>query len=243
MRIVAILFCTLLMGCGGSGHGSPPNLHGNWHAILTSTASGQQCTLDLFILQNGATLSSPRILVAPCGSDEGTMSGSITGNAVNITITARDPSPMGITITGTVSGDSLSGSYTMSLFGNDDVGTISATLIPSVQGTSWTGSTHSTQNPPGDTTFGLKLAEDSLGSISGMLTFTGSSGSSSSCPELGGTISVGGQQTGNQVSLFDNKSFGLDILGSTDSAAKNFNGSYSCASAPVDFGDFTMSRP
>ena len=160
-----------------------------------------------------------------------------------------------IGITGTISGQtSLSGSYTNQHSNwctpsTTDVGTISATLIPSVQSTAWTGTTHSTQNPPGDTAFVLNLAEDiSGGNISGVLTFTGSSGSSSSCPLFGGTISVGGQQTGLQVSLFDNKLLGLSIEGTTDSVAKNFSGGYNvkcgCNSVGAcDFGLYTMSRP
>jgi len=72
----------------------------------------------------------------------GMMSGSITGNTVNMTMKGMEHGDT-ISITGTVSGDSLSGSYTAELSMRcnpdpKDVGTISATLIPSVQGT-WTG--------------------------------------------------------------------------------------------------------
>jgi hypothetical protein len=64
--IATLLWVTFLLGCGGSsstGGGPTPNaqLNGSWHATLASAASGGSSTLDVFIVQKGATLSSDRI--------------------------------------------------------------------------------------------------------------------------------------------------------------------------------------
>jgi PilZ domain len=64
--IATLLWVTFLLGCGGSsstGGGPTPNaqLNGSWHATLASAASGGGSTLDVFIVQRGATLASDRI--------------------------------------------------------------------------------------------------------------------------------------------------------------------------------------
>ena len=214
------------MGCGGSsspGGGPTPNaqLSGNWHATLTSTASGRSSTLDMFILQNGTALSSGSVAMGSTCSSTGTMSGSVSGNKINSTVTGNEGDT--VAILGTVSGgNSLSGNYTTKTSGcdlNDDAGSISATLIPAVQSASWTGSTESTAYPPGNTTFTGNLTEDSSGNITGVLTFTSSSGSSASCPLLA-TGSVTGTQTGSQMSLGDNQADGLGIFATMDNVAK-----------------------
>jgi hypothetical protein len=187
--IATLLWVTFLLGCGGSsstGGGPTPNaqLNGSWHATLASAASGGSSTLDVFIVQKGATLSSDRIALGGTCSSAGAMNGSVSGDKVNVVITGNNGDT--VSVTGTASGaNSLSGSYTIKTSGcgvNDDMGTLAATLIPSVQSSSWTGGTQSTQYPPGNTTFTANLTEDNSGDITGVLTFTGSSGSSLTCP-------------------------------------------------------------
>jgi hypothetical protein len=192
--VATLLWVTLLLGCGGNsstGGGPTPNaqLNGSWHATLTPNTSGVGSTLDVFIFQHGATLSSDRVhLGTTLCSSAGTMKGSVSGNKVNVTITGNRGDT--ISIGGTVSGNnSLSGSYTIQTSAcgvNGETGTLSATLVSSVQSASWIGATESTQYPPGNTMFTADLTEDSSGNITGVLTFTGSSGSSAQCPSLSG---------------------------------------------------------
>jgi hypothetical protein len=247
--IATLLWATFLLGCGGgssTGGGPTPNaqLNGSWHATLTSTASGGSSTVDVFIVQNGATLSSGRVALGTTCSSVGTMTGSVSGDKVNVVITGNNGDT--VSVTGTASGaNSLSGSYTIKTSGcgvNDDMGTFSATLIPAVQSASWTGGTQSTQYPPGNTTFTANFTEDSSGNIMGVLTFTGSSGSSLSCPSLA-SGPVTGTQTGNQMSLSDNQPDGLGVFGTMDNAAKNISGLYGISICSGDNGTVTMSRP
>jgi hypothetical protein len=248
--IATLLLATFLAGCGGSsstGGGPAPNaqLNGSWHATLTSTAGGSPSSVDLFILQNGTVLTSNQVLVGTTCSSVGTMSGSVSGKSVNILITGNEGDT--ISFMGTASsGTSLSGPYTTKSSGqcslNDDMGTLSATLIPSVQNASWTGSTQSTRYPPGDTTFTANLTEDTSGNITGMLTFTESSGSSASCTSFA-SGPVTGLQTGSQMFLSDNQADGLGLGGTIDSMAKNISGTYFISICAGDQGTATMSRP
>jgi len=248
-RVIAtLLWATFLVGCGGgSSSGGPPaaaQLNGSWHATLTSKASGGNSPVDIFILQDGTALSANRVVLLATCSNSSTMTGSVSGNTVNMMITGNNGDT--VIITGTASGNnSLSGSYATKTSGcdvNDDMGTLSATLVPSVQSSSWTGGTQSTRYPPGNTTFTANLTEDSSGNISGVLTFTGSSGSSSSCASLA-TGSVTGVQTGNQMSLSDNEPDGLGVFATMDNVAKNVSGVYDVSICAGDNGTFTMSRP
>jgi hypothetical protein len=250
--LVATLLCvTFLLGCGGrsssTGGGPTPNaqLNGSWHATLTSTPSGTSSPLEMFIIQTGATLSSDRVGIGLTCSSVGTMSGTVSGKKVNLTITGNNGDT--VSISGTMSSDnSLSGSYTTKTSPgcgvNDDTGSLSATLIPSVQSASWTGSTQSTRYPPGNTMFTANLTEDSSGNITGVLTFTGSSGSSASCPSLA-TGPVTGLQTGDQMSLSDNQADGLVLGGTIDGVAKNISGAYIISICAGDDGTLTMTRP
>jgi hypothetical protein len=246
--ITTLASAMFLIGCGGSSSSSGPSvnaqLNGSWHVTLTSTTSGGSSTLDLFILQSGVTLSSTRVALGTTCSSVGTMTGSVTGDKVNITIIGNGGDT--VNITGTASADNaIAGSYASKVSGcslNDDVGTFSGMLIPTVQSASWTGSTQSTRYPPGNTTFTAAFTEDASGNITGTLTFTGSSGSSLSCSSFA-TGPVTGIQTGNQMSLSDNQPDGLGVFGTMDNAAKNISGLYGVSICSGDSGTVTMSRP
>ncbi len=240
--LVAILLSTaFLAGCGGgagpSGMPSNAQLQGNWHAILTSTVSSNPLVEDFFIAQNGATLSSNNITLQGTCFPSGTMTGTVSGSQVNMIFTSQDGDT--VSITGTASGNSLSGNYTITTSGciAGDMGTLSATLIPSVQSAAWTGATLSTVYPPGHTTFTASLTEDNAGNITGTMVFTGSACSFLSTP------SVGGRQTGNLLIVEDTAPDGVTLLGTVDSAAKNISGGYSISICNADGGTFTMSRP
>jgi hypothetical protein len=239
-NLVAALLCsTFLAGCGGGGTSRPSNaqLSGNWHAILTSAVSSNPLGEDFFIVQNGGTLSSDNISLQGTCFPAGTMMGSVNGNQVNMILNSQNGDT--VSITGTASGDTLSGSYTIKTSGciGGDMGTLSATLIPSVQSAAWTGATVSTMYPPGHTTFTANLAEDNAGKVTGTMVFTGST-----CSFLS-TASVSGTQTGNILNIRDTAPDGVTLFGTLDSVAKNISGGYGISICSGDNGTFTMSHP
>jgi hypothetical protein len=223
--------------------GGDAAIGGSWHMILTSVNPGVSPTLDLFINQNGAILSSSRVALGITCSSIGTMSGSVSGNQLNMLVTGNNGDT--VSITGTTSVGSFSGTYTSSTSGcgiSGETGTLSAQLIAPVQSASWTGSTQSTRYT-GSTMFTANLSEDSSGNVTGALTFTVSTGASASCLPLTGTNSITATQTGNQLSFSDNQPDGLGGFLTMDSVAKNLTGVYGVSICNGDNGVFTMSRP
>jgi hypothetical protein len=66
--------------------------------------------MDLFIIQNGGTLSSNQVALEAICSSVGTMSGSVTGNQLNILVSGNNEDT--VSIAGTASAGSFTGSYT-----------------------------------------------------------------------------------------------------------------------------------
>ena len=245
--ITTILWATFLLGCGGNhsigGQTSNARLQGNWHLNLTSSLITGTFTVDIFILQTGTTVSSSRIALQPTCSSSGTMNGTVNDNKVNLAITGNSGDT--VAINGIVSDNAFTGDYSTKTSGcgvNDDMGSVSAVLIPSMQSASWTGTTASTQYTPGNTTFTANLTEDNSANITAILTFTGSSGSSSSCPSFA-TGPFTGSRTGNILFLSDNQADGLSLGGTADDAAKNITGQYFVSICSGDNGTIMMSRP
>jgi len=223
-------------------------LSGNWHlALSSSNISGTSPTLDMFIVQNGTTLASSNVgMGATTCSSTGTMEGSISGNSISMVVTGNNGDTVSVTGTAANPPMSFSGTYTSATSGcgvSGEKGTVSAELIPSLQGANWTGSSQSTQYSPGATTFTMNLTQDDSGNMMGTVTFTGSTGSSSSCAALNGTVSIGAEQTGNGFSFSDTSPDGFTGYGGTDNMAKVVKGNYEVSICGGDYGTWMMSRP
>jgi len=215
---------------------------GSWHESLTSTGSGRKSTVDLYILQNGTTLSSSRVALGATCSSNGTMSGSVSGDDVAMTITGINGDTINVTGTVSENSSSMSGSYTIKTSGcdlSDDMGTLSATLIPPVQSSSWSGTITSTRYPPNTDTFTANIREDNSGGLSGKLSFTGPYCSSVLTP----SVSISGSQTGALIGFSDTEADGIGIFGAINASAKSISGLYGVSDCSGDNGTFTMNRP
>jgi hypothetical protein len=109
-------WAAFLVSCGGGGSPGGPmstTVAGSWHESLTSTGSGRKSTVDLYILQNGTTLSSSRVALGATCSSNGTMSGSVSGDNVAMTITGINGDTINVTGTVSENSSSMSGSYTI----------------------------------------------------------------------------------------------------------------------------------
>lgn len=246
-KLIAIpLGAALLMGCGGMNPPTNAQLSGSWHLILSSNSSGASPALDLVIVQNGTTLASSRVGMGITCSSIGTMSGSVSGNTISMVVTGNSGDTVRVTGTAANPPTSFSGTYTSATSGcgvSSEMGTVSAELIPSLQGANWAGSTQSTSYPPGNTTFTMNLTEDSSGNITGTVTFTGSAGSSSSCSGLTGTVSISAGQMGNGFSFSATTPDGFSGGGTIDNMAKVLNGVYGVSICNGDNGTWMASRP
>ncbi|HEV2102187.1 MAG TPA: hypothetical protein VGR58_05355 [Candidatus Acidoferrum sp.] len=160
-----LLFCAFFAaGCSGvknagssGGTTQNANISGPYSAVATSSRNGATTNVyaNLSMQSSSSFSASQNTLVCPgnlavnCTGDNPplvayTMTGTVNGNNVQITLQFNNASgPDTVTLTGAVSGTTLSGSYTDS---QGDAGTWLATLAGSVSG-SYSGSINSTPNP------------------------------------------------------------------------------------------------
>jgi hypothetical protein len=162
LAVVLLTGCSSLekvLGIGGGGGGTPKNatVSGPYTVVVTSTKNNGTISVYVNIaMPSGTALSgTPNTLVcqgnvvANCvGNDPpvstDTFIGTVSGN--NVQISLSYPNTQGtdtVTLTGTVSGKSISGTYTDS---QGDGGTWTATQSSSPAGT-LSGTINSTSNP------------------------------------------------------------------------------------------------
>ena len=167
----------------------------------------------------------------PC-ADDGTLTGRVDQRAVDLTIT-ESGGPDTITISASTDSVTMTGTYTISgSCDGGDNGTFSASFVPDVESSQWSGSTASSN---GTLTFTANLTEDSQGRLSGTMAFSGSPCFSQ--------LTVSGKQAGSVVQLSDSQ--GIFVAsGTTSNNALTISGLYSVISGGCqEDGTFAMSRP
>ena len=125
--------------CGG-GTSVPPaqnlNSSGNWQFSMTSSASGPPITIAANLTQTGTSVAGAAHLQGlNCFSPLTTigLSGSLTG--ADLSLTSASVSGQVITLGGTISNKSLTGSYSISGgCANGDSGTVKGFHVPTIQG-------------------------------------------------------------------------------------------------------------
>ena len=160
MRKILLLCAFLAAGCsgaknaGGTG-GSPQNaaVSGPYSAVATSSKGNGATNVYANLSMQGSgsfsanadTLVCPANIPGNCIADNSpSLAGTVNGNNLQITLQFTNASgPDTVTLKGTISGTTLSGSYTDS---QGDAGTWTATLSSSLTGT-YNGSVNSTPNP------------------------------------------------------------------------------------------------
>ena len=247
MRFVGfvLVFCAAVetSGCGSlfsTCHGCPPpppaDNSGSWSGSIQVPSLGSGGNIDMAVVQDGTSIKSTRMqissMIGPpdCGIT-GTMSGSIDGSVVTMSITENTGDVLNLS--GTIGTGTMSGSYTSSGTCTAGIsGSFTFGLVPSITSTQWTGSITST----GTTSFSASLTEDHDANLTGTVQFPGTA-----CPNV---IDVIGSVTGMQVYFQDTQGGSLVNAGGTisGSEAKEISGTAggSCGGGG---GGLTMSRP
>ena len=251
MKSTLLIFVLLLAGCsqldkalgiGGGGGGTPKNatVSGGYTIVATSTKNNGTTNAYVNIsMQTSASLAgTPNTLVCqgnivtncigndpPAATD--TLIGTVSGN--NVQIDLSYPNAQGndtITLTGTVSGTSISGTYTDS---QGDAGTWTATQISTPAG-SLSGTLNSWLNPlPIPVTVTMVTMEGQNSSFTGMATLTNWTCFASLNLSTG--LEIGGAFT-----LSDNTNH--FVITAVPSGTKTFNVEYQVGSpAPACAGD------
>ena len=195
----------------------------------------------MFVVQTGANINSRFVelnIFSLC-SPSASMMGTISGNNVEMTMILSSSNTTGITAT--VFGDTMNGSFTSSgSCDGGDTGNFSASLIPSLTSSQWSGSI--TQTPASPILVTANLNEDQTGILTGSVSLSGS-GLPAPCNS---PINITGQIIGRFVSFGDSQGL-LQEYGEVDSTGKNITDqpvsapSGSCV--PGSNGAFSITRP
>jgi hypothetical protein len=251
LKSTLLIFVLLLAGCsqldkalgiGGGGGGTPKNatVSGGYTIVATSTKNNGTTNVYVNIsMQTSASLAgTPNTLVCqgnivtncvgndpPAATD--TFIGTVSGN--NVQIDLSYPNAQGndtITLTGTVSGTSISGTYTDS---QGDAGTWTATQSSSAAGT-LSGTINSSLNPLTiPVTVTMVTMEGQNSALTGMATLTNWTCFASLNLSTG--LEIGGAFT-----LSDNTNH--FVITAVPSGTKTFNVEYQVgSSAPACAGD------
>jgi hypothetical protein len=207
MRLLSFL-CAALAACGsGSSPGKLSDLSGNWTGVLTSDTAPNTETVDLFVTQSGSSLNGPRMFLNTgaqqlvlCDS-AGTMNGTFAGGQAKVTLVVPVNPTLAnlnqtVTLEGTVSGNSVSGTY-LATSGclSGDKGSFQLSLASSIGSTQWTGTWNGPFGSGGSAS--ASLSQDSNAVVGGTLTLAGSP-----CDSIGADAqTVSGTMTGLSVQL------------------------------------------
>lgn len=122
-RLVMVgVFC-LIAGCGGNDTGpSNLSLSGTWAGRAVSNMFGG-INIQVSLTQSGSSLTGTWV----SDQNSGQLTGSVGGSSVSANLTSADPRQCPFTVTATVSGSSMSGTYAAYNCTVADGGTISLT--------------------------------------------------------------------------------------------------------------------
>lgn len=178
-KTLAVLFVSVsVFGCGGGSSGpvQPQNadVSGPWQAVATSSSQGNpQVLVEANLADaNGSVTAIASAFIGTCvGSGVGgTATGTVNGNAVSFMTSFQGEN---VSLTGTVSGSTMSGTYTAT-GACTDTGTWSATKMPLLTG-NYSGNLFSNSNP------GQAIPTTATISTSAGFTISGSASVSSVC--------------------------------------------------------------
>jgi hypothetical protein len=119
-RQTAFAFLLTLVACGASaacsGLRSPfgpstPSVSGTWSGTITSNQVAGSGPARVTISQTDNNLSGSWSVTGPNGPDSGSLTGSVDGSAVSMTLSPSVPTSCPYTATATVSGNSMTGTY------------------------------------------------------------------------------------------------------------------------------------
>ena len=230
LGIALCVSCAILTtGCGSSQSSSSsssadPQNAANWQITLVPTNSSDPRISSGFLANDSSTLSGSLIVNDPPCSGVGTVSGTVSGNNVSLTVSTVGSQ---LELTGTTSQSSMSGTYITLASGCTTnpprSGTWTASLIPALNG-SFAGSFDSNMQ---QTTFQIQ-GQISQGTVSGAnATLTGTLSVPDPC--VTGNLTISGSISGTTVVMNLLDSTGAQagqITGAISTDGTSFNGKY-----------------
>ena len=112
---VCVIGAVAFSACDGHSPTSPSSttVTGTWTGSIASTLSGP-ATARVTLAQSGSSITGTWFVTSdidPSAANSGTLSGTIAGSALSLTLTPSDPRTCPFDLTATVSGNRLVGTY------------------------------------------------------------------------------------------------------------------------------------
>lgn len=110
---VAVLLALVAAACGGDSPTSPSStsVAGTWQGTFTSNNFSGNGTAQVTLAQNGGSVSGTWSTNDPTGAASGTVSGSRNGSSVSITLQPSNPTFCQMSVTASVSGTQMTGTW------------------------------------------------------------------------------------------------------------------------------------
>ena len=111
-----VALALIVSACSGDSPTSPTgsstaSVQGTWSGTITNSEYGGRGPARVTVSQTGSSLSGTWYAMGPYGADSGSLTGSVSGSAVSITLSPSDPTNCPTKVTAIVSGTSMSGTY------------------------------------------------------------------------------------------------------------------------------------
>lgn len=251
MRIPALIVMTTVVaiaGCGGgySGTAAPvgptspqyANVAGPWQATATSTAiPGATVLVETNLTQTGGTIGASAVaIVGSCvePNNQSTLTGTVTSNGIAVTAIFNGET---VSLTGTVSGQTMTGTYTATGACTDN-GTWTAQMMPAING-SYSGTITSNSAPNSPFSVTATISSNSAFTITGNAMVGGSICFSS--------LTLTGQQVGGaaEITAADLQGNSVTfVLVSKDAVFGTIAGTYivTAGSCAGDTGNGTLTK-
>jgi hypothetical protein len=110
MVTVIALGSLLLAGCSGGGGGNAVDVSGNFRGTLQDSRSGPG-TATATLAQNGTAVSGTVQTSTGTNIGGGNATGTVSGNAIDLTVTPSQPTSCPFHVTGSVDGDTITGNF------------------------------------------------------------------------------------------------------------------------------------
>lgn len=115
---LAMVFIVLAVGCGDdkspTSPSGPNSIAGNWSGTATSNLGGLRFNLSTSLTQSGTSVGGTlncTPATAPCSFTTATVSGTLNGSSLSAQVKAQNGTVLCGSFQGTVSGNSMSGTY------------------------------------------------------------------------------------------------------------------------------------
>jgi len=112
-KLIPVVMLLALAACGGSSPSAPSTISvaGTWSGSITSNQVTGSGPASVTLAQSGTSLSGTWAVTGPDGPNSGSLTGSVSGASMTMTLTPSDPRTCPYNATVNISGSQMTGTY------------------------------------------------------------------------------------------------------------------------------------